>query len=138
MGVVQMTGALTAGPPSSGAGVFPTSLFQDSLLLGNSTAGKGFQASGSSVSRSIASPSSFVAIADVGTGGDVVEADFLYLRTDGDLDVELTTDDGNGGDVVAVVPVSGLLALEFPADTFLKGLRVKGTARLTYFVSGPQ
>ncbi len=136
MGVAQLTGRLTAGPPSSGSGVFPTSLFSDDVQLG--TAGKSFQASGSSVSRTISSPSSFVAIGDVGSTGDVTRADFLYLRSDGELTVELTTDDGSGGDVVAVVPTFGLLVIEFQSAKYLKGLRVKGSARISYFVSGQQ
>lgn len=137
MGVVVISGGISAGPPGAGSGVFPSSNFSDSLQLGGGGQGKSFQAAGSSVSRTVNSPSAFVAIADVGASGDVTKGDTLYFRTDGPVTLELTQDDGAGGQTVQTVDISGLFVAELNPVKPLLGLRVKGSARCTYFVSGP-
>lgn len=136
MGLAVIAGSLNAGPPGASSGVFPSSSFADALQFAGGGQGKPFQASGSSIARTINSPSAFVAIADVGASGDVTKADLLYFKSDGPVVLELTQDDGAGGSQTAEVPISGLYIAEFPSTQLLTGLRVKGSARCTYFVSG--
>tara|TARA_Y100000034_G_C6819181_1_gene368767 strand:+ start:274 stop:462 length:189 start_codon:yes stop_codon:yes gene_type:complete len=62
----------------------------------------------------------------------------LYFKSDAPLTLRLTTDDGAGGDVVAVVPIHGLAIMEFNSTNFLKTLEAQGTAKVEYFLSGNQ
>lgn len=127
-----------AGPPGASAGIFPSSSFSDVLQLGGGGQGKPYQASAESTSRAINSPNAFLAIPGIGAAGDVTKADFLYFKSDGPVTLQLTQDDGTGnGTVVAAVPVNGFVAMEFPSNQPLLGLSVKGSARCTFFASGP-
>lgn len=222
MGILALTGQLTAGPPGSGLGNFPASQFQDSLLLGVAgSQGKPYTYSADSTSRSVNSPNAYAAIAGIGAGGDVARVDTLYFKCDAPVLLQLTSDDGTGrvpgpvgggiaaitaglngyvkvrtntphnlqagdevtlsqilgtveangsftvlangdldgthfdipvelvnpyvsGGVVAynalqnVVPLNGVLLLEFPEQNALVGLAVKGSARVTFFACGLQ
>jgi hypothetical protein len=221
MGLVQVQGTILAGPAGSGAGQFPASQFQDNLGLGVAVQGKPYQASTSSVGRSLSSPLAFEVFPDVGAAGSVTHADTLYFKCDGPVVLLLTQDDGTGrtpgpvgGGIVGAVsgagglvklttatphglqagdsvtvggvggtveangqatvastdlgpttfalsrivfenaytsssgvvsynalqsaePVSGLVLKEFPSQNALLGLAAKGTARVTFFASGP-
>ncbi len=134
MGQVQLSGSLSAGPPSA-SGSFPSSAMSEqiSLLVGL----KGYSNASGVLSRTIASPNAFVALPSVGETGDVAAADTLYFKSNGPVVLELTLDDGSGGDTVLPLDVHGLVLAEFPADKALKGLRVKGSCQIVYFVSGP-
>ena len=48
------------------------------------------------------------------------------------------TINGDSGDVVSVLYVSGLCVLEFPAQNYLKLLEVQGGGVVEYFASGNQ
>lgn len=135
MGQVKVDGTMSAGP-ASGGGSFPASSFDVPLALRASP--KLFVAATGVLSRSIDSPTAFVELSEVGAAGSVSRADVLYLRASGPVDLRLTTDDGVGGDVVAVVPVDGLVVLEFPVTKSAKKVEVKGTATLEVFASGQQ
>jgi hypothetical protein len=107
---------------------------QATASLSTKNESKGYGQATGVLSRTISSPSAFI---DLGEPGNAVtKATFLYLKSDAPLDVRLTTDDGSGGDVVAVVPVEGLCLLEFSSSKHLKLLEVQGSGRLEYFVSG--
>ncbi len=91
------------------------------------------------LAQTIASPSAFVTLVAFSTTGPVTRADTLYFKSDGQVQLELTCDDGTGsGTTTAIVPVQGLFINEFPSPNKLVGLRVKGTSRIVYFGSGPQ
>jgi hypothetical protein len=140
MPTLQLTGSLVAG--ASCATACGDSSGTLTLPLSFPSCGKQYQVSVGTppgAPRSINSLLAFTAISSIGAGGDVTRGEFLYVASEGTLDLELTTDDGSGGNVVAVVPIdSGPTMWTFPSTKYLKGLRVRGVGRLIYFVAGPQ
>lgn len=135
MGQLSLEGALLAGPPGCG-GTFPTT--STSTPIGFYTEPKGFTSCSGALSRTLNSPSSFVTLPALGASGDVVQADTLYLKSDGPVVLRMVQDDGSGVTTVTYdLPVSGLVILEFPAAQPLLGISVKGTARIEYLLSGP-
>lgn len=133
MGQIDLQGALIGGPPSGGD-TFPASTF--SVPLRMRTTPKGFGVATGVLTRLVASPAAFVALSGVGSGDTVTQADVLYFKPSGPVDLRLTTDDGVGGNVVAVVPIDGITMIEFPTSKFLKLLEVQGSATVEYFASG--
>lgn len=134
MGQVVADGTIQAGPASSGDGVFPSSTFDGQIRL--RTSPKQYLACTGSTGRAFNSPSSYVALPSIGTGGDVTKVDTLYIRSSSEVSLQLTTDDGAGGDVVAIIPLDGGILLEFPTTKYLKLLELKGSATIEYFASG--
>ena len=133
MGQVQLQGALVGGPPSGGE-VFPAALFNVPLKL--RTDPKGFGAATGVLQRTITSALVYVQLLDVGTGGSVTQANLLYLKSAGPLDVKLTCDDGVGGDVVSEFQIDGMNLQEFSDVRFLKKVEVRGSAQIEFFASG--
>lgn len=133
---IELDGTLTIGPGCGaseccpGPGDASTSL---GLCLKQDAA-----ATSGIVTRTISSPSAFVTLPALGTGGDVTRAEFLLLMLDSAFTVRLTTDDGSGGDVVETGPAYKLLFRVFPSEKFLKLLEVKGSGRISYAVAGPR
>ncbi len=134
MGVLRLAGSIDAGPPSSTSESFPASSFSVPLRFRENT--KGFSVATGVLTRNLASPGAFVALQGVGPTDSVTKGTFLYLKSDALIDVRVTTDDGVGGSVLAIIPPSGFVLLELDATKFLKLLEAKGTARLEYFVCG--
>ena len=135
MSQIKLSGSIVAGPASSSEGVFPGSTMD--IPLSTKENPKGYQRATGILRRSVsvASPSWL----DLGEPGNTVtQANFLYLRSDGPLSLRLTTDDGLGGDVVAVIVVQGLHITEFNQINYLKTLEVQGNATVEYFMSGQQ
>lgn len=134
MGMVTVSGALLAGPPSAGEG-FPAMLANAPLSLINSPKQMGV-ATGV-LSRLVNQPSpAFGPLQGVGPTDTVTAGDLLYLKCDGLLILRVTTDDGSGGSVVELNPVHGLYVREFSTVRALKLLEVQGVARCEYFISG--
>src|SRR5690349_11222715 len=127
MSTLQLNGTLVAG--ASCATACGESSGTLTLPLSFPSCGKQYQVSVGTppgAPRTISSLLSFTALSSVGTGGDVTRVEFLYVASQGPLDLELTTDDGLGGSVVAVVPIDqGPCMWTFPSTKFLKGLRVR-------------
>lgn len=134
MGQIDLSGSLTAGPPSAGSG-FPSASEVIGLQLLSSPKSSGV-ATGALVRTIAVADPTWLALSGVGATDTVTKCDTLVVRCTSSLLFRLTTDDGAGGDVVSIVPIQGLLLLEFPADKFLKLLEVQGTGQLQYFVSG--
>lgn len=137
MPTVSVQGSLICGPPTcAGVGVFPSMSIQDALTLLQNP--KPASVATGILAQTISSPSSFVVLNGISSSGPVTAADTLYFKSDGQVQLELTCDDGTGsGTTTAVVPVQGLTIVEFPAPNRLVGLRIKGTSRIVYFGSGP-
>jgi hypothetical protein len=133
MGQVQLQGALIGGPPSGGE-VFPAALFNVPLKL--RTDPKGFGAATGILQRTITSAVAYVQLADVGANGTVTQANTLYLKSAGPIDVRLTCDDGVGGNVVSEYQQDGMSLLEFSDVKFLKMVEVRGSAQIEFFASG--
>lgn len=135
MGQLKVEGNLVAGPVSA-TDSFPASVFTAPFSTAQSP--KGFQVATGVVTRQLNSPSSFLTLPELGTDAAVTKGTFMYARCDGPIDMRVTSDDGNGGDVVAVVPLQGLMMVEFPDVKFLKKIEAKGSSKLEYFVCGQQ
>lgn len=134
MGQLNLSGALIGGPPSGGE-TFPGATFSVPLRL--RTDPKGFNSATGVLQRQIATaPGVYVTFGEVGTGASVPKANTLYMKSNGPVLVRLTTDDGLGGSVVAIVPLNGAMLVEFDDTKFLKLLEASGSALVEYFASG--
>ena len=134
MGQLRLSGSLDAGPPTSTSESFPASSFSVPLRFRENT--KGFSPATGVLTRRLASPGAFVPLQGVGATDTVTKGTFLYLKSDGLIELRLTTDDGVGGSVVAVLPPSGFFMIELDSTKFLKLLEARGTAVLEYFICG--
>lgn len=136
MGQIKLEGALIAGPPTA-TDILPASITTYPLAFsgGNS---KSFSVGTGVLTRTLNSPNAYVEFPELGTNAAVSRGNFFVMRCDAAMMVKITTDDGIGGDEVAVVPVQGLAVLEFPDAKYLKKLEVKGSGKLEYLISGTQ
>lgn len=136
MGQLSLEGSLTGGPPSVSEGTFPASTFLVSLGF---AAGKNkpFGVASGVLTRTIASPSAFAVLSGLGSTDSVTQATALYFKCNAPMLLQITSDDGVGGSVVAVVPVAGPFVLETPDLLFIKGLACKGSGPIEYLVAGP-
>lgn len=134
MNVVQFRGQLLCGQPSSSTdGDFPGATVSSPFDLNppNKPAAVSFK-----TTRNLATTGSYVTLSGVGVGEDVTQGTFLYGRSRAPMLIRVTT--AGSPDVVAVVPVQGLFAIEFPVGSYLKLLEAQGSGVLEYFVSGNQ
>jgi len=131
--VVTFQGTLLAGPPRSSSSTFPSALVNKGFAL---TPTSKVAAVMMNDVRALTSPSGFVTLHGVGPGESVTQGNFLALQTDNPIDIRISTDDGAGGTVVAVVTCQGMLVIEKPANKFIKLLEAQGVGTVEYFVSG--
>lgn len=131
--VVQVKGQILAGPPKSSCSPFPAGFVNIDFTTRSTNKAAAVSAY---QSRSLNSPSSFAGLDGVGSGETVTKATFLYLRTATAMTIRLTTDDGSGGSVTAVIPVDGFLLMEFQTAKFLKLVEAQGVGTVEYFASG--
>jgi len=139
MGQLSLSGSLIAGPPCSGTDQFPSSV--TTLALALQYTPKGFGVATGILQRNIAvSNESWVTLSGVGATDTVTKCDTIYIRSNGPLTMELTTDDGTGTNtnVVSLIPLNGLALLEFNENKWLKLVRLSGTATIEYFACGLQ
>lgn len=136
MGQLSLDGSLTGGPPSVSDSSFPASSFQVSLGFADGKT-KQFTVASGVLSRLLVSPGAFVVLTGLGSADSVTQGTALYFKCNADMLLEVTTDDGVGGSVVAVLPVHGVLVLEVTDLKFIKGLRCKGSGPIEYLVAGP-
>ena len=134
MGVLRLSGSLDGGPASSTTESFPASSFSAPLRFRENT--KGFSVATGVLTRKLNSVGAFVPLQGVGATDTVTKGTFLYLKSDAAIEVRLTTDDGSGGSVLAVLPPSGFVMIELDPVKFLKLLEAKGLGSLEYFVCG--
>lgn len=132
--VTTLQGTLRAGPSSSScSGSFPSGLVN--VTFESSPARKSTPVSCYHV-RAVNSPASYAALAGIGTNETVTQALILYLKTSGPMLVRITTEE-TPDDVVSVIPVDGLMILEFQAARYLKLVEVQGSGTVEYFAGGP-
>ena len=136
MGQVRLDGTLQAGPPNGVAPTQDRSILTTALALKGGAGSKPFQVATGILELNIIN-SSYQALPGVGAAPAVTHADTLYFFSNSPILLQLTTDDGAGGNVLSVLPVDGLLILEFNASRFLKLVEVLGQAQIEYFASGP-
>ena len=84
------------------------------------------------------SPSSFQTLSGVGATDDVTTADFLWLKADAAIQLQLTQQNLNGGaNITQIVNVLGNFMCEFPTGGLLLGVAIQGSANVEYLASGP-
>jgi hypothetical protein len=125
MGQISLSGVVVVGPDGSTV-AFPGAETTIPLVAATSD-----YAVSSPGLMNANSPDDYVPMAGVGVDGPVTAGQFLYVRTESAVRLRLTTAAG-----VAVVPVSGLLILEFAGDASLTSLEVEGVSRVEYLVAG--
>lgn len=134
MGQLKISGSLIAGPPGSVSAPLPAMVA--TAPLSTKTDPKGYERATGILQRS----ETWAAFTDTGEPGNVVKrGHFLYFKSDGPVQLRLTTDDGLGGNVLAVIPVDGIYLSEIDEARYLKKLEVHTGAALVqfeYFVSG--
>jgi len=134
MGQLNLSGSLIGGPPTGGE-TFPAASFTVPLRL--RTDPKGFNAATGVLTQQISTAVGvYATLAPIGSGGVVTKADTLYFKSNGPVLVRITTDDGVGGSVVAIVPCDGLMMLEPGSLKYIKLVEVSGNALIEYFASG--
>lgn len=133
MGLVRLDGAIVIGPASVSSSQMPAAQLITQLALrdGNTLS---FDAASGVVEQRINSPDP--AFIELYAARAVAQGAFLYVRADAKIVLRITHDDGAGGDTVILVPVHGLVLLEFPEDQPLTLLEAQGVALLEYFVAG--
>lgn len=131
---VNVTGTITDSPACDGN--FPSGV--STVDFGEACCGSGTIPAtvSTGIQKRRVTSGSYTAL-DVGTGKSVTLALFLYLRTNQSTKVRLTTV-GVSGDVVAVVPVNGLMILQFPTGAELKLLEVDSPGTVEYLACGNQ
>ncbi len=136
MGQLSLEGSLSGGPQTVSDGGFPASVFQVSLGFADGLT-KQFGVASGVLTRQMNSSGAFVALSGVGASDAVTNGTALYFKCNADMSLEITTDDGVGGSVVAVLPMRGVLVLEVTDLKFIKLLRCKGVGPIEYLVAGP-
>lgn len=130
---VTLSGSIIAGPQGAGDCGFPSGILN---IVFSSFPPQKSAAAKTSSSKQLNSPSAFTALDGVGTGETVTQGNFLYLRSNSPTQIRLTTKASSGPDVVAVVPLQGVMIIEFPTTNYLLLLEAQGVGTLEYFVSG--
>jgi hypothetical protein len=137
MGQLTIGGNLTAGPPQGVNTGFPGIRATIPLTFLQGSEGIGYSVATGILQRTLNSPSAFAELQGVGADDTVTHGSFLYFKSGSDVIVRVTTDDGNGGDVEAEIPINGgPLIIPFQSGKFLKALAAKGSGVLEYFVCG--
>ena len=128
MGQVNLAGILSVGTDTSKS-VFPAAETTIPLIATTSD----YAVSSPAGLMSIVSLSTFVPIQGVGTNGPVTRGLFLYLKTDAEMVLRVTTQTTSAAQVL---PINGLVILEFQPDDALTLLEIKGSGRVEYLVAG--
>ncbi len=136
MGILRFLGTLCGGPPTvCDSGQFPSSVF----LVDLSFAGghdKQYDPATGVLRRNISSPTAFLPLTGLGPSDVVTKGDFLWMKASSPMLLQITSDDGSGGDVVAVIPIGGVFVLEARDDKFLKTIALQGSGSVEYLVTG--
>lgn len=133
---VAVSGTLQLGPANVSDSSFPAAVVNITLSL---KAGDQKIATVSDKGvRLLASPSVFVDMRCVGPGEAVTKGTLLYVRSSVPMLLRLTTDDGAGGSVLAVIPIDGLYVHEVDQNKFLKLLEAQGQGTIEFLVSGAE
>jgi hypothetical protein len=132
---LQLEGTLTIGPPCaveccSGVDAAEATLPVCVKLDAAAVVG--------TITRTVASPASFITLSGIGASDAVTQGSFLYVVTDSEMTLRITCDDGAGGTALELIPVHGLFARQFPATKPLELLEVRGSGRITYAACGPR
>lgn len=138
MGQLKVQGSLVAGPPAATDGSFPA--MTANTTIATKADPKGYARATGVLRRQ----ETFAAFTDLGEPGNVVtQGHFLWFKSNGPVELRLTTDDGVGGSVLSVLPIDGAFMQEFDIATgagkFLKLLELNtlGQAVLVeYFIAG--
>jgi hypothetical protein len=132
--VLQLTGQLTLGASEVSDSSFPAGLLAVSLALAKGT--KDAKVHAATV-RALSSAGGYTSLRGVGSGEPVTKGTFLYLRTSAEMLVRFTTFDA-GGDVLAVLPIFGVVILEFNEAKYLKLVEAQGSGTIELVVIGSE
>lgn len=132
-GVTDLSGTIISGPQTVTDTTFPS--MQSTAQLRTSTNPKPWGVCTGVLSRNVASPLAYVPLNGVGPTGDVVNVEFLYLRSSTTLKLRLTQVDGLGT-LVSEQFFSGLKIIEVPSTNCITLVEVKGTATIEYLAQG--
>ena len=132
---INLSGAINVGPADVSDTTFPTGVNVVSLAL---RSGERKNAAVNDKGARSLTAAVFTDLRCVGPGEAVTKGTFLYVRSSTAMQIRMTTDDGTGGNVVAIVPIYGPMVIEFDETKFLKLLEGLGTGVIEYLVSGAE
>ena len=139
MGIIQVQGALTAGPlngtvPSAGNG----GVLNVALALKGGVGSKPYAIASGLMQYQLqtADATTYQTLPGIGSAPGVLKGDTIYFFATAPILLRLTFDNG-GVDIVSVIPVDGLFLLEVNANKWLKLVEAAGTAGIEYLVTSP-
>lgn len=135
MARLAFEGTLTIGPPCAVeccSGVDGAETTLGVCVKSEATAVVG------SITRTIASPASFLTLSGIGATDAVTQGSFLYVFTDSAMTLRITCDDGAGSTALELIPIQGLFVRQFDPSKPLELLEVRGSGRITYAACGPR
>lgn len=128
--IVTFQGNIVASPGQVSDCAFPGAITQ--IVFGG---GQNIPANTSVLhAKSVNSPTVYVTLDGLGAGETVSQGVFLYLKTNAQMTLRLTTQ--GTPDLVAEVPIFGTVIWQFPSTNYLKLLEVKGVGTLEYLIAG--
>ena len=133
-GTIQISATIIAGPPQVSDSTFPTGSTNIPVKLNGGSSLASPVQTGDTV-REVNSPSAYVALGGVGTGQEVTQGRFLFLRCSVPMLVRLTFYT-SGGDVVSVLPLDSPLIMQIDSSKYLKGIEAQGAGTVEWFVGG--
>ena len=130
MSYIRLSGTLESGPSSGPL----SSSFVTSLAFACER--KAFLNASGVLQRRLESPNAYVSLSAVGDDADVPTANLLYMKSESEMLVRLTLQDGVGGSETVVLPLHGLLVYETQSERKITQVEVQGSGLLEYFASG--
>jgi hypothetical protein len=132
MGQISLVATLTAAPAQatdqtfpSGTTTIPFATTPDPKTYTNDT--------GRNNVSNFASPSSYTALAGLGTAGPVTQAHTLYVRTANPMMMQLTF---QGGSALDPIQIQGVFFMEFPPNLPLVLVEMQGVGAIEYYFAG--
>lgn len=138
MGLLNLDGALTGGPPTVSESNFPSATFLVSLGFAQGH-DKMFGVASGVLTRNLDTGiNAYVTLRGVGPDDAVTQGNSLYFKCSSPMKLRATFADplNPSVDIVSVIPVQGPLVLEVPDDSYLKTLECSGSGPVEYLVAG--
>jgi hypothetical protein len=135
----KLTGTLRAGPAEGVSNGFASMTLDDQLSFQPSgDQGIAFQVATGVLTTNVSTASpSWRTLSGIGASDVVTQGNLLYAKSNGQMFLRLTFENGSDPDIVSIVPLNGgPIILPIDQARYLKLLEVQGTGQLLYFVCG--
>ena len=127
---ISVSGTIITGQLGAGDCAFPNAVTNLVLQVPQVPAPASFYSQ-----KQVTAPA-FAALDGIGSGKAVTKAVFLYLRTNGPVQLRITQQPDSGPDVPAIEWVDGTVMKKVPANNYIKLVEILGTATVEYLAAG--